>query len=248
MKVGGRGAEACPPARAAPTLADQIRKRALGLGFDLVGFTSAQPPPHAAEFGQWLADGFLGELGYLARRAAERIEPGKVLPGARSVVVIGLNYNNPRPAALTEQRPPGSDAPSSQTKERPPEGDAPLSPEGRIARYSWGARDYHDLVGEKLAQLAGFIGRLGGQAKWYVDTGPVLERDLAQRAGIGFIGKHTNLISRQLGNWLFLGEVLTDLELPPDKPEQPHCGTCHRCLDACPTRAILAPYRLDARL
>ncbi len=114
-----------------------------------------------------------------------------------------------------------------------------------VARYAAGARDYHDVLGEKLQQLAEFV---GGHAKWYVDTGPILERDLAQRAGIGFIGKHTNLINRQLGNWLFLGVVLTDRELPVDQPEKEYCGTCRRCLDVCPTRAIIAPYRLDARL
>ena len=106
-------------------------------------------------------------------------------------------------------------------------------------------------MGEKLKRLAGFVCEVGGpgnKALWYVDTGPILERDLAQRAGVGFIGKHTNLISRQLGNWVFIGEVLTNLELPPDQPEREYCGSCHRCIDACPTRAIVAPYQLDARL
>lgn len=116
---------------------------------------------------------------------------------------------------------------------------------GRVARYAWGTRDYHGVMDEKLKQLAEFV---GGNAKWYVDTGPILERDLAQRAGIGFIGKHTNLISRQLGNWSFLGEVLTNLELAADQPEREYCGKCHRCIDACPTRAIVGPYQLDARL
>ncbi|MBI5773724.1 MAG: tRNA epoxyqueuosine(34) reductase QueG [Verrucomicrobia bacterium] len=120
---------------------------------------------------------------------------------------------------------------------------------GQIARYARFA-DYHDVLGEKLKLLTTFVDELGGSATrslWYVDTGPVLERDLAQRAGLGFIGKHTNLISRRLGNWIFLAEILTTLELPPDAPEKNRCGSCARCLDACPTRAITAPFQLDAR-
>ena len=208
--------------------ADEIKRRARALGFDLVGCTRADPPPHAARFEQWLADGFHGDMQYLARRAAERGSLQQLLPGARSVVVVGMNYFVDA-EALTEQGPPG----------------------GRVARYAWGTGDYHEILGEKLDRLAAAIRAVGGPAirtRWFVDTGPVLERDLAQRAGIGFIGKHTNLIHRGLGNWIFVGEVLTDLELSPDPPEREYCGTCHRCLDACPTRAIVAPYRLDARL
>jgi len=189
----------------------EIRARALQLGFDLVGFTTATPPPHAGEFRQWIADGFHGEMDYLARRAGERSDPSKLLPGAKSIIVVGMNYGT------------GGSA--------------------QIARYAAGDVDYHEQMGAKLAQLAKFI----GNAVWYVDTGPILERDLAQRAGIGWIGKHTNLISRQFGNWIFLGEVLTTLDLPADTPAREHCGTCRRCLDACPTGAIVAPYRLDAR-
>src|SRR5262249_31919460 len=122
-------------------------------------------------------------------------------------------------------------------------------PSGVVARY---ARydDYHDVLAEKLKSLTQFIDQLGGttsRSLWYVDTGPILERDFAQRAGLGFTGKHTNLISRKLGNWIFLSEILTTLELEPDAPEKNHCGNCTRCLAACPTNAITAPFQLDAR-
>jgi epoxyqueuosine reductase len=204
------------------SLVIEVKRRARELGFDLVGITTAEPPPHAAHFRQWLADGCHGEMNYLARNADRRCDPRRVLPGARSVIVVGLNY-----WALTEQR--------------PPEGGAP-SPPPRVARYAAAPRDYHDVMGEKLKELAKLVDGL-----WYVDTGPVLERDLAQRAGLGFIGKHTNLVSRQFGNWVLLGVVLTALELPADEPERTQCGTCTRCLKACPTGALTAPYRLDAR-
>src|SRR5204863_2001067 len=120
---------------------------------------------------------------------------------------------------------------------------------GLIARYARFA-DYHDVLAAPLKQLSDFVTQLGGsgtRSRWYVDTGPLLERDLAQRAGLGFIGKHTNLIGRQLGNWFFLAEIITTLELEPDAPERNRCGTCTRCLAACPTQAITAPFQLDAR-
>lgn len=203
-------------------VARQIREKARVIGFDLVGIAAARVPQHAQEFQDWLASGFHGEMGYMAKNAEKRVDPSKILSEARSTVVVGVNYYA---------------------------GDHDTT--GRVARYAWGERDYHEVLSGKLKQLAAAIDELGGpgtRSLWYVDTGPVLERDFAQRAGIGFIGKHTNLISRQLGNWMFLGEVLTTLELPPDTPEREYCGTCHRCIDVCPTRAIVGPYQLDARL
>jgi epoxyqueuosine reductase len=125
----------------------------------------------------------------------------------------------------------------------------PSAQQGQIARYARYA-DYHDVLGERLKDLSAFVNQLGGpEAKslWYVDTGPLLERDLAQRAGVGFIGKHTNVISRELGNWFFLAEIITTLAIEPDDSEKNRCGTCHRCIDACPTNAITAPFQLDAR-
>jgi epoxyqueuosine reductase len=214
------GATAATPD--ASGVARKIKEKARAIGFDLVGITSAHIPQHAPEFQHWLASDFHGEMGYMAKNAQKRVNPSKVLSDARSMVVVGLTYHA---------------------------GDHGTA--GRVARYAWGARDYHHVLSEKLKQLSAAIDELGGpdtRSLWYVDTGPILERDFAQRAGVGFIGKHTNLISRQLGNWIFLGEVLTNLELPPDPPEREYCGTCHRCVDACPTRAIVGPYQLDARL
>jgi epoxyqueuosine reductase len=247
-RAGAPPAEVETVAAATPNafgVARQIKQRAREMGFDLVGITSAEPPPHAAQFQGWLRDKFHGEMNYMERNAAKRVEPKQVLADARSIIAVGMNYYTPcldlvgQPLRLARTAASGALALQSPSQT------------GRVARYAQSARDYHDVMGERLTRLAAVIRDLGGagtRALWYVDTGPVLERDLAQRAGIGFIGKHTNLISRQLGNWVFLGQVLTNLELPFDEPERGYCGTCHRCLDACPTRAIVAPYRLDARL
>jgi len=187
------------------SLESQIKELATSLGFDLCGITTADPPDHATAYRQWVADGCHGEMRYMTRR----LDPTVLLPGCRSVVVVGLNYYHPGVPHL--------------------------------ARYV-GSRDYHDQMGEKLRELARPVNGL-----WYVDTGPLLERDLAQRAGIGWIGKHTNLIHPRFGNWILLGEVLTKLQLRPDAPARGRCGACRRCLDACPTGALTAPYRLDAR-
>lgn len=168
-----------PGSQQAGDLHRQIKEKARALGFDLVGIASAQPPPHPQEFQQWLASGFHGEMGYMAKNAEKRVDPSRILADVRSVVVVGLNYN-------------ASDSESAVPSQK--------RGEGRIARDAWGACDYHDVMSEKLKQLASAIDGCGGpgtRSLWYVDTGPILERDLAQRAGIGFIGKHTNLI----GNW-----------------------------------------------
>jgi epoxyqueuosine reductase len=205
---------------------EKIRQRALELGFDDCRFTTADVPASAGQFQNWLAEKRHGEMAWLERTAPKRTTPQKVLPGAKSIIVLTASYavENPK----SEIRNPKS---------------------GLVARY---ARfdDYHDVLGGRLKQLTRFVNQLGGaktHSLWQVDTGPLLERDFAQRAGLGFIGKHTNLISRRFGNWILLGEIITTLKLEPDAPEKNHCGNCARCIEACPTRAISAPFQLDAR-
>lgn len=209
---------------------DAIRQHALELGFDGCRFTSAAPPATAEKFRDWLAEKNFGEMQWLERNADKRTEPQRVLAGARSVIVLATSYHQENSATT-----PAATGNAAQ-----------LPVVARYARFD----DYHDILGERLKRLTKFVDELGGagvRSLWYVDTGPILERDLAQRAGLGFTGKHTNLISRQLGNWIFLAEILTTLELEPDAAEQNHCGKCTRCITACPTNAITAPFELDAR-
>jgi epoxyqueuosine reductase len=203
-----------------------IRQHALELGFDDCRFTAAAAPPSAKHFQRWVAQKQFGDMLWLERTAPKRIEPQLVLPGARSVICLAASYHHTG-SQLTIH-------------------DSRL---GSVARYAHYA-DYHEVLAGQLKQLTTFIDLVADRkvsSLWYVDTGPVLERDFAQRAGIGFVGKHTNLISRRIGNWIFLAEILTTLELEPDTPEQNHCGKCARCIAACPTDAITAPFQLDAR-
>lgn len=197
---------------------ERIKARAIELGFDQCQFTTALPPNHAAEYQRWIAEGRHGLMSYLERNAFKRVDPRQILPDARTIVVLAASYFG--------------------GKEN-----------GAVARYARHA-DYHDVLAPKLKELAALMDGLGGpgtRSLWYLDTGPLLERDLAQRAGLGFAGKHTNLISRSLGNFFFLAEIITTLELPPDPPEKNRCGTCERCIVSCPTQAITAPFQLDAR-
>ena len=209
-----------------------IRQRAHELGFDDCRFTTAEVPATGGHFERWLAAKRHGEMAYLQRNAHQRVEPRQVLAAARSIITLAASYAGQR----------GELGPAAPEPE-------PAPAAGVVARYARFA-DYHDVLGGRLKALTEYVNQLGGvdtRSLWYVDTGPLLERDLAQRSGLGFIGKHTNLISRRLGNWIFLAEIITTLELEPDAPEKNHCGSCVRCLAACPTQAITAPFQLDAR-
>jgi epoxyqueuosine reductase len=206
-----------------------IRDRALALGFDAIGFCRAELAPEARmRLAEFLAAGQHGDMGWLAARAEKRSHPQVLWPQARSVIALGLSY-----------------APDTDPME-------PLGyrDRGTVSVYAR-HRDYHDVMKGMLKHLAQFIvARFGGGVppgvKVFVDTAPVMEKPLAQLAGLGWQGKHTNLVSRRHGSWLFLGEIYTTLELPPDPPHVDRCGTCTRCLTACPTKAFPAPYRLDA--
>jgi epoxyqueuosine reductase len=235
---------------------EALRQRARELGFDDCRITTANAPESAARFEQWLAEGRRGEMAWIERNAQRRVDPQQVLPGARSIIALAASYcdaNCSTPPAEGEGDPqttpvlPGQAATlTGAINRQPPIANSQPGFIARYARYS----DYHEILGERLKQLTAFVNGLGGaetRSLWYVDTGPLLERDLAQRAGLGFIGKHTNLISRRFGNWVFLAEIITTLGLEPDTPEKNRCGSCARCIAACPTAAITAPFQLDAR-
>lgn len=230
-----------------------IVRRARELGFDACRITTADPPRTAQAFQAWLDASFHGEMHYLQRNGHKRVNPDAVLAGARSIIVLAASYhlndaqrNAPVPGRNHGgQRTEIEAAASGMNSDRRPTN----SNSGVIARYARFA-DYHSVLGERLRILTEYLNRLGGpeaRSLWYVDTGPFLERDLAQRAGIGFAGKHTGVISRELGNWFFLAEIITSVALPADPAETNRCGSCTRCLQACPTGAIVAPFQLDAR-
>ena len=202
---------------------------AQNLGFDLCRIARCIAPPHAAEFRAWLDDGRAGDMTWLERNKERRTDPQQVLPGAQSVVVLAMNYWNAERGTRNAER-QRDNARST----------------GRIARYAWGD-DYHGLIEKKLRALDEWLAARGGRQRCYVDTGPVLERDFAALAGVGWHGKSTMLIHPQLGTWFFLAEVLTTLALEPDAPLPDRCGRCTRCIDACPTGAITGPQQLDAR-
>jgi epoxyqueuosine reductase len=207
--------------------ADAIRAEATRLGFDAIGFAPARLGPEIRERLQaFLAEGMHGGMGWMEARADQRADPCALWPEARSVIALGLSY-----------------APETDPLES-----LAWRDRATISVYARN-RDYHDVVKKRLKALARWIVAQYADAgvKVFVDTAPVMEKPLAQQAGLGWQGKHTNLVSRSHGSWLFLGEIYTTLDLRPDASEVDHCGTCTRCLDICPTRAFPAPYRLDAR-
>ncbi|MGA9778170.1 MAG: tRNA epoxyqueuosine(34) reductase QueG [Limisphaerales bacterium] len=219
---------------------EAIRGRARELGFDDCRFTGAAPPAGANKFQDWLGEKRHGEMAWLERSAPKRIDPQKILPGAKSIICLAASY------ARSDECRVASDAKWTLATSCHP---SPVTCHAAIARYAR-FTDYHDVLAKRLKPLTAFVDQLctpQARSLWYVDTGPLLERDFAQRAGLGFVGKHTNVISRKFGNWILLAEIITTLELEPDSPEENHCGKCARCLAACPTNAITAPFQLDAR-
>src|SRR6516165_9646622 len=210
----------------ADPIREAIRDRALAGGFDAVGFAEACLAGEArAGLGEFIARGYHGDMGWLAETAARRGDPQALWLEARTVVVLGVSYA-PEEDPLALARAPDR---------------------GILSVYARG-RDYHDTLKRRLKNLAHWIDeQWPGALKLFVDTAPVMEKPLAQLAGLGWQGKHTNLVSRDFGSWLFLGEIFLRLALEPDAAERDHCGACRRCLDACPTAAFPAPYQLDAR-
>jgi epoxyqueuosine reductase len=200
-------------------LEDRLKAAAYGLGFDLCGIAAFGPADTAAQFDAWLAAGYHGEMAYMARGAERRRDSRLAVPGATHAIVVALDYGG-------------------------------KEPDGPVARYARGG-DYHDIILDRLTELHRWIEREVGHeiaGKAYVDTGPILERDLARRAGLGWFGKNTMLIHPRLGSFFFLGALFVELDMQADEPfELEHCGTCTRCLDACPTQALVAPGVMDAR-
>jgi len=204
----------------------EIKRRAAALGFAATGIARLDRNPHAEQLDRWLADGHAGTMTYLNRQAEKRKDPRLIMPEARAAVVTLTNY-------FHSSADPGAASPGR----------------GKVAQYAW-SPDYHDVLGERLERLATAIRELipGSTTRCYVDAGPVPERELAQLAGLGWIGKNMMLIHPEIGSFTFIGVVLTDAELTADLPfEADRCGTCTRCLDACPTQAFAGPRNLDAR-
>ena len=212
--------------RVETALSAQIKEAAQRLGFELVGMSPLRPAPHAQSFAQWLREGLAGNLDYMQRTESLRRDPRELVPWAVSIISVGMNYYSgySRPVDSSE-------------------------PRGWISRYAWGD-DYHNVMKGKLEALLESIGQFHDgniQGKAFVDSGPVLERDFAGIAGLGWIGKNTHLISPKKGSWFFLGELFVDLPLAYDRPIRDRCGRCDLCLKACPTGAFVGPYVLDAR-
>lgn len=204
-------------------LNSKVKALAAELGFDDCRIAHAKRATHADEFEAWIANGSHGEMQWLERNPSRRCDPREVLPGCKAVICLAINY-------FTGDDPFADDHPHDY----------------RIARYAWND-DYHDLIEKRLADFDAALAKLGGTQRYYVDTGPVLERDFATDSGLGWNGKSTMQIHRRFGTWFFLADILTTLDLAADPEFGDHCGKCTRCMDACPTQAITAPHKLDAR-
>ena len=207
------------------SLTVRVKNKALELGFARVGIARAEPlAGEGARLRDWLARGYQGSMHWMERTVEKRTDPARVLPDARSVIAVALNYYTEVPHA-------------------------DRAGTGKISRYAWGD-DYHDLVGGKLGEFCAWLLQEfpGCSVRPYVDTGPVMDKAWAERAGVGWEGKHTNVITTDYGSWVFLGEVLTTLVLDPDEPAVDRCGTCTLCIEACPTGAIVEPYVVDSNL
>ena len=217
-----------PPSPEFSKLARQIKSWGKALGFDQVGISNTELGEHEAHLLNWLRAGHHGEMHYMHKHGTKRSQPTQLIPGTIRIISTRINYQAPDAV-------PAEDVLS----------DASLA---YLSRYALG-RDYHKVIRKRLQKLAGKIqssvGPFGYRA--FVDSAPVLEKALAEKAGLGWIGKHTNLINRKCGSWFFIGELYTDLPLPVDAPVNNHCGTCNACIEACPTKAIIGPYKLDAR-
>lgn len=213
------------------SLETALKDRASELGFSLCGIAAAARPDGFDSLKRWIDQGFAGEMDYIPRRTAAYEHPSGVLPPVRTVVMLAMNY-------------------WTWDEGRGARGEKQLQSGGRVAQYALGSHDYHDLLRERLQNLADFLHeqRPGCRTRCVVDTAPLLERDFAKQAGLGWFGKNTMLLNKQLGSYFFLAGLLTDLDLQADEPHHTsHCGTCTRCLEACPTNAFVEPYVLDAR-
>jgi epoxyqueuosine reductase len=205
------------------TLAARIRQKALELGFQKVGLARAETlKPEGEHFFAWLSRSFHGEMAWLEREPEKRTDPRMIFPEARSVISVALNYYTPAQHETDQLK-------------------------GKISRYAWGD-DYHDIVKEKLRALLDWMlaDKPGARGKICVDTAPIMDKAWAVRAGLGWLGKHSNVITKEYGSWIFLGEILLDIELEYDEPMADHCGNCTACIDACPTDAIVEPYVVDS--
>ncbi len=206
-------------------LTEKIKKKALGLGFTKIGIAKAdQLHEESGHLTEWLSKGYHATMGWMENNSEKRSNPKHILPEAKSVISVALNYYSDNPHNENESA-------------------------GKISRYAWGD-DYHDILTEKLNLLLDYIiaEEPSAVGKVYVDTGPVMEKVWAECAGIGWIGKHTNVITQDYGSWVFLGEIILNLELQYDTPATDHCGECTLCIEACPTQAITEPYVLDSNL